>query len=245
VTAPVGPGGALDGVTRRQALVLAGVPVLGGLAAYAVVEVADRGGGDRFAPAGPGTAREELQRAHLPNVPLVTQDGTRVRFYDDLVKDRKVVLTFVSSAAVPDSDTVAANLAKLQRLFGARVGRDLFLYSITRTPEVDTPAVLQAFAERYAAGPGWTFLTGRPADVHLLRGGLGFTSLDPVEDADPAYAIGQLRHGVEAEMRWGHCQAFASARVIAHSLLLDFGTGQVVPGTVPPWNCSLALANLA
>jgi hypothetical protein len=59
------------------------------------------------------------------------------------------------------------------------------------------------------------------------------------------YAIGQLRHGDEAEMRWGHCQALASPRVIAHSLLLDFGSGQAEPGATPPWNCSLALANLA
>src|SRR5262245_52567344 len=34
--------------------------------------------------------RERIQRYHLPNVALVTHDGRPVRFYDDLVKDRKV-----------------------------------------------------------------------------------------------------------------------------------------------------------
>jgi protein SCO1/2 len=234
-----------DGVTRRQALALAGVPVLAGLGAYAATELAGVGGGRGFRPAGPGTAREELQRAHLPNVPLVTQHRERVRFYDDLVRDRKVVLTFVATGVEPSSSTVAQTLAKLQRFFGARVGRELWLYSITRTPEVDTPDVLRAFARRHAAGPGWTFLTGEPGDVELLRRSLGFASSDPAEDADPVFAIGQLRHGDEPAMRWAHCQALASPRVIAHSLLLDFGSGQVESGAVPPWNCSLALANLA
>jgi protein SCO1/2 len=237
----------MDGVTRRQAIAIAGVPVVTGLASYAAASAGllPGGGAPRFAPAGPNAARDRIQREHLPNVPLVTQDGDRVRFYDDLVKDRKVVLTFMSTGAVPASTTVTENLAKLQRFFGARVGRDMFLYSISRTPERDTPAVLRDWATQHGAGPGWTFLTGRPADVEALRRALGFVSPDPVEDADPVYAIGQLRHGVEPEMRWAHCQALASPRVIAHALLLDFGAGPVVPGAVPPWNCSLALAALA
>ena len=39
--------------------------------------------------------RERLQRYHLPNVALVTHDGKPVRFYEDLVKDRKVVINFM------------------------------------------------------------------------------------------------------------------------------------------------------
>lgn len=39
--------------------------------------------------------RELTQRRHLPNVELITQDGKKVRFYDDLVKDRRVVIQFM------------------------------------------------------------------------------------------------------------------------------------------------------
>jgi len=237
----------MDGVTRRQWMAMAALPVAAGLASYAAAEEGLLPGEprSRFAPAGAGMARDQLQQAHLPNVPLVTQAGERVRFYDDLVRNRKVVLTFLSTGAVPASTTVTRNLARLQRFFGPRVGDDMFLYSISRTPTRDTPAVLRDWAEQHGAGPGWTFLTGREADVDQLRRALGASSPDPVEDADPVYAIGQLRHGVEPEMRWGNCQALASARVIAHALLLDFGPGRVRPDTVPPWNCSLALAELA
>jgi protein SCO1/2 len=67
----------------------------------------------------------------------------------------------------------------VQRLLGESVGRDIFMYSISLKPEQDTPAALKEYAEMFQAKPGWTFLTGKPEDVELLRQSLGFTNLDP------------------------------------------------------------------
>ena len=80
---------------------------------------------------------------------------------------------------------------------------------------------------------------------------------DAAEDADPAYSVGLLRHGVEPQMRWAHCQSEASPRVIAHSMLLDFGEAiyphsgvpwKVNPAadasTAPVWDCRTRLAGL-
>jgi protein SCO1/2 len=243
----------MEGVTRRTCLTMGSAPVLAGVAAYATRGLWERDERPRFKP--PGSAREALQQRHLPNVALVTHDGRRVRFYDDLVRDRKVVLTFVSSRAPAESEKVTHNLAAIQRLFGNRVGRDMFLYSIARNPERDTPAALKSWATWSGAGPGWKFLTGAPKDVETLRSGLGFTSDDPVEDRNPAFSVGVVRYGTEPEMRWGHCQSQGEARVIAHSLLLDFGVGHAdpsspvaktfgtaaSPGAAPVWNCRLLL----
>ena len=239
---------------------MASLPVLAGLGSYAARErgLGQGDGRPRFQPAGPESARTLIQQRHLPNLPLVTQDGERVRFYDDLVKDKKVVLTFISTRALPDSRKVTENLAALQRFFGRRVGSDIFLYSIARTPECDTPSVLRNWAARIGAGPGWRFLTGEPSDVERLRHSLGFASQDQADDANPAYSIGLLRHGVEREMRWAHCQSQAAPRVIAHSLLLDFGTGPAIPNSLfsgnvqrgadpssaPIWNCRILLAGI-
>ena len=250
----------MKGITRRTCIAMGSVPVLAGVGAYVTGER-----GLRRADAVPriqrvdaGSARARLQQRHLPNLPLVTHDGDKVRFYDDLVKDKKVVLTFVSSRAPADSAKVMDNLARIQRFFGGRVGRDIFLYSIARTPARDTPAVLKTWAARYGAGPGWAFLTGRPSTVESLRRSLGFASEDPAEDAGPAFSVGLLRHGIEREMRWAHCQAQAAPGVIAHSMLLDFGpgptdpnaritwnlNGAAGPGSAPVWNCKLLLAGL-
>jgi protein SCO1/2 len=133
-----------------------------------------------------------------------------VKGYDDLVRDRKVVLTFVSSAAPAESRKVTHNLAAIQRLFGRQVGHDMFLYSIARTAEHDTPAALKSWATWTGAGPGWKFLTGKRADVESLRRRPGFASDDPGEDADPAFAVGVVRYGTEPEMRWGHCSRRAT-----------------------------------
>ena len=154
--------------------------------------------------------------------------------------------------------TVTRNLAAIQRLFGKRVGQDLFLYSIARDPERDSRAMLRDWAVWSGAGPGWSFLTGRPADVETLRRSLGFGSDDPAEDADPAFSVGLVRYGSEPEMRWAHCQSQAKARVLAHAMLLDFGTGPAdpgspifkafvkgsAPGAAPVWNCRLLLSGL-
>jgi protein SCO1/2 len=240
-------------MTRRDAITVGGLSAVAGLGALTGRELGPRKEDTRprFQPAGPGSARALIQQRHLPNLPLVTHHGQAVRFYDDLIKDKKVVLTFVSTQARPESRKVAENLTALKRFFGARVGTDIFMYSITRNPEHDTPEMLNAWVRRYApaasslfAGPGWQFLTGRPTDVEGLRRSLGFISPDPAEDTDPAYSIGLLRYGVEPEMRWAHCESQATPRVLAHSLLLDFGTDPTDPDPPPIFNCRILAARI-
>ena len=155
------------------------------------------------------------------------------------------------------SQKVTSNLSALQGFFGNRVGKDVFMYSIARNPRRDTQEVMQVWARRSGAGPGWKFLTGRTADVERLRTGLGFGSTDPHQDADPAVAVALLRLGVEPQMRWAHCQSQALPRMLAHSILTDFGAGPVDPSSAlyvrftesesnyrPIWNCKLLLAGL-
>jgi protein SCO1 len=246
----------MEALTRRTAMAMGGASVLAGIGAGAVLDREAWSPSARPRFRAPGSPREALQRRHLPNVPLVTHDGRDVRFYDDLVEGRKVVLTFISSRALTESYKVVHNLAAIRRLFGGRVGRDMFLYTLARNPERDTPAALRNWAAQAGAGPGWTFLSGRPSDVETLRRSLGFTADDPVEDADPRYAVGIVRYGDEPEMRWAHCQSQAHARVLAHSMILDFGVGQAIDpgspiarrfrsaggsGQAPVWNCRLLL----
>jgi hypothetical protein len=74
--------------------------------------------------------------------------------------------------------------------------------------------------------------------VDKLRQALGFGSEFAEDRADPAFSIGVMRYGTEPEMRWGHCQSLASPRVLAHSMLLDFGTDPAAVDPPPIWNCS-------
>ena len=94
---------------------------------------------------------------------------------------------------------------KVQKLLGDQLGKDVWMYSITLTPEKDSPEVLREYAQRFGVKPGWLFLTGKPKDIELLRRNLGFTNSDPVRDADKTQHLGLLRLGNEPYDWWAAC----------------------------------------
>ena len=111
--------------------------------------------------------------SYIPNVPLVTQDGQTVRLYDDLIKDKIVLINFMYAGCKEVCPLATARMAQVQKELGDHVGRDIFLYSITLDPLHDTPAVLKKHAEAFHAGPGWLFLTGTPENIAIVRYKLG------------------------------------------------------------------------
>jgi protein SCO1/2 len=112
---------------------------------------------------------------YFPDIPLVTQDGTTVRFYDDLLKGKAVAINVIYTHCKDECPLETAKLVQLQRLLGDRVGRDIFFYSITIDPKRDTPKVLKAYAGKFGVGPGWLFLTGKEEDIKLLTRKLGLS----------------------------------------------------------------------
>src|SRR5258706_12629219 len=114
------------------------------------------------------TPRELIRQRNLPNVVLTTHEGEQVRFYDDLVKGRFVTINMMYTTCKATCPLTTANLVRVQKLLGDRVGRDLFMYSITLDPEQDTPKVLNEYAKTFGVGPGWKFLTGNADDVERL-----------------------------------------------------------------------------
>src|SRR5689334_13684001 len=68
---------------------------------------------------------EQTGRATVPDVALVTQDGRDVRFYDDLVRDRIVLINFMFARCRRYCPRTTANLVRVQQALGTRVGRDV------------------------------------------------------------------------------------------------------------------------
>ena len=167
------------------------------------------------------TGRDRIRMHHLPNVSLTTHTGREVRFYDDLVKDKKVIINFMYAQCDGICVPVTRNLVRVKKLLGDRVGRDIFMYSITLKPAEDSIEDLRAYAEHHEMGDGWTLLTGTPGDVDRLRRALGFAYPDPVEDADISNHIGMVRYGIEPLTRWAACPGMANPEHIARTILWD------------------------
>jgi len=163
-------------------------------------------------------SRERIRQRYFPNLILTTHDGEKVRFYDDLVKDKIVIFNFMYAKCEGICMPVTMNLVKVQKLLGDRVGRDIFMYSLTLKPEEDTANKLASYAHMHKVGPGWKFLTGSPADLELLRRKLGYVDPDPEVDKDKSNHIGVIKYGNEPLQRWGGCPAMSKAPWIVKTL---------------------------
>lgn len=161
--------------------------------------------------------REQMRLKHLPNVPLLTHNGEAVRFYDDLIKDKKVAINFMYTVCSKICTPSTRNIVEARRLLGD-MAKDIHFYSISLTPEHDSPAVLRAYMKANEIDNGLTFLTGSQKNIDILRRALGFASGNPVEDADMTRHAGMLRMIDEPVAGWGHASTVTSGKTIARMI---------------------------
>jgi protein SCO1 len=150
---------------------------------------------------------------YFPNVPLTTQDGKVVRFYDDLLKGKSVAVNLIYTHCSASCPLETAKLTQVQRILGDRVGKDIFFYSISIDPKQDTPEVLKAYMQKFHIGPGWLFLTGKEEDIKLIAKKLGLSSLTDLSNRDghmPSLMIGNEPSG-----RWMRQSAVDNPRFLA------------------------------
>ena len=161
-------------MNRRQMLALLGLIPVAATAVPVVQYLEERNRPRKFIVGGGPHSN------YFPNVELKTQDGQKVRLYDDLLKGKNVLINFFYANCKDGVCPVTTeNLVKFQKLLGDRCGKDVFMYSFSLAPEQDTPARLKHYQQMHGAGPGWTFLTGSPRDLETCRVRFGFIDPDP------------------------------------------------------------------
>lgn len=153
----------------------------------------------------------------FPNVPLTTHEGKTVRFFDDLLKDKVVVINFIYTTCPDSCPLETARLVQVQQILGDRVGRDVFMYSISIDPERDTPEVLKEYAKNYQVGPGWLFLTGKEDDITRLRKKLGLYIDEIQEDGSYDHNL-SLIIGNQATGRWKKSSPFDNPYFLANQI---------------------------
>src|SRR5437868_671805 len=85
--------------------------------------------------------------AYYTNAVLRTQDNKEVRFYDDLIKGKHVVINFMYANCEGSCPAITSNLLKFQKALNGPFGKNSSSNSLTLKPKEDTPQPLKKNAK--------------------------------------------------------------------------------------------------
>lgn len=134
-------------------------------------------------------------KVDIRDLELIDREGKPVMFGSEALGDRIVAIDFVYTSCTTVCPLVSSVFANLQELLGPRLGKEVWLMSISIDPMRDTPRRLDAYARNFADGPGWIWLTGRKRNVDQVLIGLDAYSPEIVEHPSMVL-IGDARSGV-------------------------------------------------
>ncbi|MGA9520006.1 MAG: SCO family protein [Myxococcaceae bacterium] len=146
------------------------------------------------AGAGEAVDSEAAARQYFTDTEVMDQNGKPHRFYSDLLRGKRVLINFAFTTCKTACSPVTANLARVQKQLGERLGKDVTMITLSVDPVNDTPANLKRFAAKFNARPGWYFLTGTPDNVHALLKKLGGYTENP-EQHSTVLLIGDTKTG--------------------------------------------------
>lgn len=151
---------------------------------------------------------------YFPNIPLVTDEGESVHFFDDLIKDKIVAVSFIYTRCPDTCPLETAQLVQVQNILGDRLGKDVFFYSISIDPDHDTPQVLKEYKELFKAN--WTFLTGKEEEITNLRKKLGLYIAE-IQDGSNNHNVNMII-GNQTTGRWMKRSPFENPYVLADQI---------------------------
>lgn len=146
-------------------------------------------------PNAPAADMRATAQKYFTDVELINQNGEKMRLYSDVLKDRVVVINAFFATCQGSCLPMNRNLEKVQAAFKERMGKDLYIISISVDPTVDTPALLKDYAKKVNATPGRLFLTGDKANVDLALRKLG-QYVEQREQHTNIFIIGNERTGL-------------------------------------------------
>lgn len=106
----------------------------------------------------------------FPQAIVTDQNKQKAWFYEELIHD-KIVLVNFTSVRGEKHYPIIKNMVKVQDMIGDRLGKDVFMYTISTDSHHDTPENLKQLADEN--GAKWQFLTGSPDDIREILNGFG------------------------------------------------------------------------
>lgn len=163
-------------------------------------------------PGSVGAQGSPWGKDYLPNVTVLDQSGRPLKFYDDVIKGKIVVVSFLYTSCTDMCPLVTARLASVKDELGPAAGTEIVFVSISIDPIPDTPDKLKAMADAFKIGEGWLFLTGDPGDIDAIRFKLGERS-KVLSDHRNEVMLYNDKTG-----EWARDSAFADKGVLAETI---------------------------
>lgn len=154
---------------------------------------------------------------HIPDVSLINTEGQPVSLRKELTFDRPVFVNFIFTSCSSFCPLLTATLAKVQTELLKR-GEAFRIVSVSIDPEQDTPALLQAYAQRFHAQKEWHFLTGDTA------------SMLAVQRAFDVYRGSKMNHAsltlmrLPTDGRWMRFEGLINSEKLVHEFFKNGGT---------------------
>ena len=121
-----------------------------------------------------GQSEDDRARSYFSNLELINQDGETVRFYDDVLKNKVVVINFIFTNCEGACPLITHKLTLVRDRLEGYIGDPVQFVSLSLDPARDTPAAMKEFAKTHHADhDGWVFLTGDPENLDRIIKRLG------------------------------------------------------------------------
>ena len=143
----------------------------------------------------PAAQSDTPAHKYFTDVELINQNGEKMKFYSDLLQGKVVIINSFFATCQGSCLPLNQNLAKVQEALGDRLGKDVYIVSISVDPTVDTPPNLKQYAKKLQARPGWFFLTGSKENVDFALKKIG-QYVDDKQDHLNIFIIGNERTGL-------------------------------------------------
>jgi protein SCO1 len=151
---------------------------------------------------------------YFTNTELLTHDGRKVRFHDDVLAGKTVLINVIYTHCQDACPVITQQLNEVRKRL-PEFGRQVHFVTLSSDPARDTPQALKQFARKQGVDvDGWTFLTGRKENIDHILKKLGQFSAN-IEGHSTLLIAGNV-----PAKRWSKIRADAPPQAIAARLAL-------------------------
>ena len=119
-------------------------------------------------------SEEERARNYFTDTEVLDQNGNKLRFYTDVLRNRVVLISFIFTNCDYACPMQAQKLKQTRALMVPAIKDEVWFVTLSVDPERDTPAAMKQFAEKQGLDESrWLFLTGKKENVDFLVKRLG------------------------------------------------------------------------